>query len=100
MSGRRIFVTGGTGFIGAAFVRRLLAERHQVSALVRPRSPRALPEGARRVEGDLTRPESYLAALAGQDDAAAGARQAPARAVQVPFEQVARSRHSRRGALP
>jgi len=35
---RRLLVTGTSGFLGAAVVRRLLREGHQVGALVRPGS--------------------------------------------------------------
>src|SRR3954462_945175 len=34
----RIFLTGGTGYIGLALARRLAAARHEVRALVRPTS--------------------------------------------------------------
>ena len=33
---RRVLVTGGTGFVGANLVRRLLADGHAVHCLVRP----------------------------------------------------------------
>jgi nucleoside-diphosphate-sugar epimerase len=35
---RRVLVTGGTGFVGANLVRRLLADGHAVSLLLRPQS--------------------------------------------------------------
>ncbi len=38
MSGRRALLTGGAGFVGAALVRRLLAEGHRVELLLRPGS--------------------------------------------------------------
>jgi len=45
----RVCVTGGTGFIGGALVRRLLAEGHEVRVLARP-SPRADALAAQGVE--------------------------------------------------
>lgn len=45
----RIFVTGATGYIGGALVRRLAAAGHEVRALVRPTSS----EGALRQLGEL-----------------------------------------------
>jgi dihydroflavonol-4-reductase len=63
----RTFVTGGTGFIGGAVVRRLLEAGHEVRALVRPgadtRQLDALP--VERVEGDLLDPESLRRGMAG-----------------------------------
>ena len=52
----RIFITGGTGFVGKALVRRLLAGGAQVRVLARP-SPRAdalEAAGAEVVRGDLS----------------------------------------------
>ena len=52
----RVCVTGGTGFVGGALVRRLVAEGSQVRVLARP-SPRAdelEAKGAEVVRGDLS----------------------------------------------
>jgi len=60
-------VTGASGFIGSAIVRRLLAEGHQVRVLLRKSSPRDnirdLPVAV--VTGDLTDPASLQHALSG-----------------------------------
>lgn len=44
-SGRRVYVTGATGFIGGRVVDRLLSEGAAVTALVRPKTPAASLEG-------------------------------------------------------
>ena len=51
----RTFVTGGTGFIGGAVVRHLLASGHSVRALVRPGADTRQLDGlpVERVSGDL-----------------------------------------------
>lgn len=70
----RIFVTGATGFIGAHFVERALAEGHQVVGMYRSDGPsqRAAIEhlrarGAELRRGDILKPESFAAALDGVD---------------------------------
>lgn len=51
----RIFVTGGTGFIGSHFLNLALAEGHEPVALRRPESRPAIPinDGVRWVTGNL-----------------------------------------------
>lgn len=54
----RVFVTGGSGFIGGALVRRLRLEGHEVRVLVRsPRAEALVAEaGAIPVSGDVSQP--------------------------------------------
>jgi dihydroflavonol-4-reductase len=65
----RVFVTGGTGFIGGAVVRRLVEEGHQVRALVRPGSDTQQLEGlpVERLEGDLQDADSLRRGVQGCD---------------------------------
>ncbi len=51
----RVFLTGGTGFIGGALVRHLLEAGHEVKALVRPGADSRQLHGlaVERVQGDL-----------------------------------------------
>jgi dihydroflavonol-4-reductase len=60
-------VTGATGFVGAAVVRRLLATGHKVRIIVRPGSNRRNLEGlaVEAVPGDLADPPSLARALKG-----------------------------------
>lgn len=65
----RVLVTGATGHLGPHVVRALLADGHQVTALVRPESDRAPLEhlAVAMVEGDITRPDSLTPAVAEQN---------------------------------
>jgi dihydroflavonol-4-reductase len=65
----RTFVTGGTGFIGGALVRHLLAEGHQVRALVRPGADTRQLDGltVEMVAGDLADSERLQGGIAGCD---------------------------------
>jgi dihydroflavonol-4-reductase len=60
-----VLVTGGSGFLGSAVARSLLARGLRVRALVRPTSPRGNLEGlgCEPVQGDLTDAPSLRAAL-------------------------------------
>lgn len=64
-----IFVTAGTGFVGSAIVRALLARGHHVTALVR-NTTKAQPIqalGATLVVGDMLQPASYVSQVAAAD---------------------------------
>jgi dihydroflavonol-4-reductase len=63
----RTFVTGGTGFIGGALVRRLLEAGHEVRTLVRPGADTRQLDGlpVERVEGDLQNRDSLRRGMAG-----------------------------------
>ena len=64
---RRIFITGGTGYMGSRLIPRLAAQGHEVVALVRPGSERKLPAGCTPVLGDALNGASYEQHLAGCD---------------------------------
>jgi dihydroflavonol-4-reductase len=61
------FVTGATGFVGAAVARVLLSKGHRLRVLTRPNNDRRNLDGlaVEIVEGDLCDPSSYRAALQG-----------------------------------
>jgi len=61
----RIFVAGGTGFVGGHMVHELLQRGHGVRLLVHRRS--AVPEGVEAVEGDAARLESFEQGVGGCD---------------------------------
>jgi dihydroflavonol-4-reductase len=71
VSARRAFVTGGSGFIGSAIVRALVAEGSEVRALVRETSPRDNLEGlpVELIEGDLGDRNALARGLEGCDEA-------------------------------
>jgi len=62
---QRVFVTGGTGFVGKAVIRALLAQGFLVRCLVRPGSEHDLKgfESIDRVPGDVLQPDGLTASV-------------------------------------
>ena len=63
----RVFVTGGTGYVGRRLIRILLARGHEVRALARPGSERHLPPGAVAVLGNALEATSFAPQVAPAD---------------------------------
>lgn len=63
----KIFISGGTGFVGGHLVRELLQRGHQLRLLTHQR--RQASDGIEQVEGDVSRPETFEEALNGCDAA-------------------------------
>ncbi len=63
----RIVVTGATGTVGSAVLRRLLADGHEAVAAVRQPGARDLPDGAEAVAFDFLDAATHSPALAGAD---------------------------------
>ena len=63
----KAFITGGTGFVGSAVIRKLLAAGHQVRALVRPGTNTRQLDGlpVERIEGDLANAGSLHTGMSG-----------------------------------
>ena len=63
MERRRVFVAGGTGYLGRALVARLVGRGHEVRALVRRGSEGKLPRGCEAVAGDPLDDSTFAASL-------------------------------------
>jgi len=63
----QVMLTGGTGFLGSAIARALVAEGHAVRALIRPGTPRQVLDGVpvTACPGDLGDPNAIAVAMAG-----------------------------------
>ena len=67
MTGHRVFVAGGTGYVGKRLIPRLLDRGHSICALVRPGSEKKLPPGCQVVRGDALEKASFAREVAGCD---------------------------------
>lgn len=67
----RVFITGGTGYVGSAIVRALVQAGHRVTGLVRSAEKEAVLRGlaAIPVRGDIKEPSTYRG-MAAEHDAA------------------------------
>ena len=67
MTKRRVFITGGTGYLGRALASLLLSRGHEVRALVRRGSEGRLPRGCEAVAGDPLDESSFAASVPPSD---------------------------------
>lgn len=81
----RIFLTGGTGYVGAAVLDAFVRGGHRVDALVRnsERAAQVQDRGAHPVLGDLSQPASYADAAAAADGVVHAAAEYSARGPQL-----------------
>jgi uncharacterized protein (TIGR01777 family) len=64
----KIFITGGSGFVGSFLTKKLVEKGHAVTILTRKIKPgRTLPDGAAFAEGDPTKPGAWQGNVAGHD---------------------------------
>ncbi len=61
----KVFVTGGSGFVGTEVIRQLLAAGHEVRSLVHSKTAASSAPQLEIWPGDATRPETLSGALAG-----------------------------------
>ena len=64
---RHVFLTGGTGYLGRPLIQRLLAQGHQVRALIRPGSEQKLPSGCEPILGNALEGSSYASQICPAD---------------------------------
>ena len=67
VSPRRIFIAGGTGYLGTGLIPQLIRRGHEVSTLVRPESAQKLPTGCRPVIGNALDRSTFGVEVKGAD---------------------------------
>jgi uncharacterized protein YbjT (DUF2867 family) len=63
----KVFITGGTGYMGSRLVPLVAGRGHEVKALVRPGSETKLPAGIQPIVADPLRMDSYTEQVRGSD---------------------------------
>ena len=63
----KVFVTGGTGYMGSRLIPLLVQRGHEVKALVRQGSEAKVPAGATAIVADPLRMDSYTEQVRGSD---------------------------------
>lgn len=96
----KVLVNGGTGFVGSAIVRALLAHPEQPDVRVLSRSPEKyrgyFPDSVQLVQGDVLRPHTLPTAFAGVQ-AVVNAVQFPGYPVEAPKRGLTFDRYDRVG---
>ena len=64
---QKVFVTGGTGYMGRRLIERLVGRGHEVTALARKGSEQKLPPNCKVVLGDALQKDSFAAQVAPAD---------------------------------
>src|SRR5262245_19482235 len=84
-SSMRIFLTGGSGYVGSAVLDSLVRAGHHVDALVRnsEKAAQVRARGGHPILGDLSNPASYAHAAAAADGMVHTALQNSARAPEI-----------------
>ncbi len=67
MTPQRIFIAGGTGYVGCRLIPLLLERGHDVTALVRESSVKKVPAGCLVVVGDPLDAETFAKSVRGHD---------------------------------
>lgn len=97
----KIFVTGGTGYIGSAVATRLKKAGHVVSALVRsPEKAKALADaGVKLVKGELGNPAGWAASAYGSDAVVHAAAENSAQGPELDKKAIMAARDLLRGRV-
>lgn len=59
MANKKVFISGGTGYVGKELIKQLLQKRYEVYALARRGSEKKLPEGCNIITGDALKAETF-----------------------------------------